>query len=598
MSSGFESQAAAPSALEFRLLGPLEVRRHGTLIDLGPPKQRAVLAVLLLHQNRVVPTARLIDELWGDAPPETARSALQGYVAGLRKGLGDGQATLSTRAPGYQLQIAPGALDLDRFEQLCAAGRASDDPAVRSASLRDALALWRDTPLGEFDGDPFAAGAAEHLEERRLAALEERIDADLALGRHASLITELDALIVEHPYRERFRAQLMLALYRAGRQADALAAYRNARAAFASGLGLEPGPELRSLERAVLAQDPALDAPRPDPGETGSPPASRVGRRRLGAALVVVAAFAAAAVGLVALTRGDEPGMAVPPNSVAVIDPATNEVVDVVQVGLRPQSIAAGGGAIWVGNLDERNLTRIDMRTRRPAGTVPLDERTPTGLAFDRGTVWVGHGLLGSVSLVDAQFGKVARVEPVTKKGAYSAAGSVAVGAGAVWAVFGDGTLARLERETGQVAGRARTDASPAGVTVGYGSVWVVSTFKATVQRFSPISLAEVHSVTVLTRPTAIAAGFGDIWVASAGADIVYRIEIGGGSIAAPIPVGDGPSAIAIGADAVWVANTAAGSVDRIDPETNRVAETIEVGEAPAGLVESGNLLWVTVQAR
>ena len=406
------------SGLEFLLLGPLEVRRDGSPLDLGPPKQRAVLALLLLRANHVVSTTRLIDELWGEAPPETARAALQVYVAGLRKALGDGQATLGTKTPGYILEVAPGALDLDRFERLRDEARACDDPAHRSALLRDALALWRDTPLGEFDGEPFAAIAAEQLEERRLAALEERIDTDLVLGRHAGLVAELDALVVQHPYRERFRGQLMLALYRSGRQADALAAYRDAREAFASGLGLEPGPELKALERAVLEQDPSLGVPRAEPAPTPPSPTARVKRRPwIVAPIALMGAVLVAVVAFFVFEGDDAPRVVVPPNSVAVIDPATNDVVQAIQVGIRPGPITAGGGEVWVGNRDDHNLTRIDMRTRRPAGTLSLDGRTPTGLAFDRGTVWVAHGLLGSVSLVDAQLGDVVRVTPVTREG-------------------------------------------------------------------------------------------------------------------------------------------------------------------------------------
>ena len=585
-------------SLEFLLLGPLEVRRHGSRLELGPPKQRAVLALLLLNPNRVVPTARLIDDLWGETPPETARSALQVYVAGIRKALGDRDATLGTKAPGYQLTVAPGALDLDRFERLRDEARACDEPVGRAGLLRDALALWRDRPLGEFDGEPFAAQVSTRLEEQRLAVLEERIDADLELGRQAELVPELDALVVEHPYRERFRRQLMLALYRSGRQADALAAYRDARAALSSGLGLEPGPELKALERAVLEQDPALDPPRVEPVATGHAPAGR-GRRGspIIAAAVLIALVIVATVAFLAFSGGDAARVAVPPNAVAVIDPATNRVVNEIQVGIRPGPITAGGGEIWVGNRDDRNLTRIDVQSQRPAGTVPLDGRTPTGLAFDRGTVWVAHGLLGSVSLVDATFGDVVGLTPVTRKGAYSSAGSVDAGAGAIWAVFGDGTLARLERTTGKVAGRASTDTSPVGAAVGYGSVWVASASRATVQRFSPLSLAEVDSVGVGSRPSAIAVGFGDVWVASAGADVVQRIDVGGRSVT-PIAVGDGPSAIVASVEAVWVANTDAGTVSRIDPDTNRVVQTIDLGEAPAGLVVAENLLWVTVQER
>ena len=232
------------SGLEFLLLGPLEVRRDGSPLDLGPPKQRAVLALLLLRANHVVSTTRLIDELWGEAPPETARAALQVYVAGLRKALGDGQATLGTKTPGYMLDVAPGALDLDRFERLRDEARARDDPAHRSALLRDALALWR--------------GHAARRVRRRAVRGDRRGAAGGAcasrLSRSGSTPTSRSAatpsswpssrpLVAEHPYRERFRGQLMLALYRSGRQAEALAAYREAREAFAStGSGSSPGP--------------------------------------------------------------------------------------------------------------------------------------------------------------------------------------------------------------------------------------------------------------------------------------------------------------------------------------------------------------------
>src|SRR5919204_376836 len=219
---------AAPR-LQFSILGPLEVWRDGAVVDLGARKRRAVLALLLLNANRVVPTQRLIDELWGDTPPETARSALQVYVAGLRKALGGEASALRTTAPGYVLNVEPGALDLDRFTALRAEAQAAVDDERRAGLLREALELWRDTPLADLSEEPFAATAVGRLEEQRLEALEQRIEADLALGRHASLVPELEALVADHPYRERLRALLMLALYRSGRQADALRAYQTAR---------------------------------------------------------------------------------------------------------------------------------------------------------------------------------------------------------------------------------------------------------------------------------------------------------------------------------------------------------------------------------
>jgi YVTN family beta-propeller protein len=570
--------------MQFRLLGPLEASLDGVELDLGSRKQRAVLALLLLNANRVIPTDRLIDELWGERPPETARSALQVYIAALRKSLGAGGVALVTRAPGYVLEVEQGAIDADRFAALRDEARATDDLALRSRLLREALDLWRDVPLADLDGEVFADAARHHLEELRVGALEERIDADLSLGRHAALVAELDELVREHPYRERLRAQQMLALYRSGRQADALAAYRAAREASVEGLGLEPGPELRALERAMLDQDPALAAPGP-PSPAADEQARRPRRLFVAAAIVFAALVAGAAIVLL-LTRQESSSVVVAPNSVAVIDPATNDVVTQVPVGLRPGPIAAERAFVWVGNLEDRSLTRIDVARRTMAGNFPLGGRTPTGLAVDRGVVWVGHGRLGSVSRVDAEFGHVLGVTPV----------SVAADAtGAIWVVFGDGTLARLDR-AGRVADSTAATISPGDVAAGYGSVWVASALKGRVQRFSPLSLAEIDSSTVGSRPSAIAVGFGDVWVASAGADVVYRIDIGGGSIDASVPVGDAPAGLAVSADAVWVANSGSGTISRIDPETNEVVETIEVGHAPVGLVAAGNLLWVTVQ--
>ncbi|MGZ8696116.1 MAG: AfsR/SARP family transcriptional regulator [Gaiellaceae bacterium] len=243
--------------MEFRLLGPLEVRAGDGPLPLGGKKQRALLALLLLNANRVVSRERLIDELWGEEPPETAVQSVQVYVSRLRKVVGAG--LLVTRNPGYVLEVGADELDLSRFERLLADARRAD-PEKAARLYRAALDLWGGPVLAEFDGEPFARVERRRLEELRMVALEERIEADLALGRHGDLIGELDALISEHPLRERLRGQLILALYRAGRQAEALDAYRAARAALDE-LGIEPSAALRQLERQVLAQDVSIDAP-------------------------------------------------------------------------------------------------------------------------------------------------------------------------------------------------------------------------------------------------------------------------------------------------------------------------------------------------
>jgi DNA-binding SARP family transcriptional activator len=246
--------------VEFRVLGPLEVWREEISLPLGSVKERALLAILLLNANQTVSRDRMVDDLWGDRAPERAAKSIQTYVSRLRKILSPG--VLRTRSPGYVLELEPEQLDLHRFERLLAEGQralAEGGAELASDLLRKALALWRGPALAEFPSEPFARGEAARLEELRLLALEARIDADLALGCHADFVGELESLVAHHPLRERFRAQLMTALYRSGRQAEALAAYQDARRVLVEELGIEPGRGLRELEQTILRQDPALE---------------------------------------------------------------------------------------------------------------------------------------------------------------------------------------------------------------------------------------------------------------------------------------------------------------------------------------------------
>lgn len=590
-----EAAVTATPNLQFRILGPLEASRGGTIIDLGPRKQRAVLAILLLNANRVVPTERLIDELWGDRPPETARSALQVYVAGLRKALGGEGIALRTSAPGYVLSVEPGALDVDRFTALRAEAQTAGDAESRSALLREALELWRDTPLADLSAEPFAATAVARLEEQRLEALEQRIDADLALGRHASLVAELEALVAEQPYRERLRAQLMLALYRSGRQAEALRAYRTARRTLGDDLGLEPSPELRELEAAILRQDAQLSL-------AGSPPSApvapveRLFNRRALAAAGIVAVVAAATASLLLLRDGSTP-LTVPPGSVAAIDPAKNEVVATLPVGSRPGPIARGQGSVWVGNLEDRTLTRIGPRGRRIQKTVPLPA-TPTGIDVGFGAVWVAHGRSGQLSRIDPAFDRVTKKVDLVGRAVYQPTAGVAVGAGSVWVVFGKSTLVRVRPAGSRPSGSTLTDVGAADVLVAHGSVWVSNSGGASVQRFDPTTFEEgpLSDLTVGRAPKGIAADREAVWVAISGEDVLARIDPSADSYAT-IPVGDGPEDVAVGAGSVWVANRLDGTVSRVDPQTNEVVATIDVGNAPSGLAFADGQVWLTVQA-
>jgi DNA-binding SARP family transcriptional activator len=246
--------------VEFRILGPLEVRAKGGVVPLAGKKQRALLTLLLLHANQVVSSNELIDELWDADSPDAGRAALRVRIHELRKVLPDD--VLQTRSPGYMVRVDPEGLDLHQFERLLEDGRrsleagAAGDAAV---ALGDALALWRGPPLADVASERFAGAAAARLEELRLVALELRLEAEMARGRNAEAVAELESLVGEHPLREQLCRLLMLALYRSGRQAEALDAYRRARDVLSGELGLEPSAALRALERAILRQDPSLD---------------------------------------------------------------------------------------------------------------------------------------------------------------------------------------------------------------------------------------------------------------------------------------------------------------------------------------------------
>ena len=249
-----------PEVLDFRILGPLEVVTERGLVALGGHKQRALLASLLLARGDVVPIDRLIEELWGEAAPRTAQTSLQNFVSQLRKVLGAD--VLETRPPGYRIRIRPEQLDAARFERLVADAR-SAPPQERRLLLRQALDLWRGPLLADFAYEQFAQNEARRLDELRVVALEEALAADVESGRHAEVVPQLEALVREQPLRERPRAQLMLALYRSGRQAEALEVYQDTRRTLVEELGIEPGPELQRLHASILRQETRLEVTRP-----------------------------------------------------------------------------------------------------------------------------------------------------------------------------------------------------------------------------------------------------------------------------------------------------------------------------------------------
>ena len=425
------------SAVEFRILGPLEGTDEIGRFRSGP-KAAGSSRPFTPAQGEVVSTDRLVDGLWGERPPPTAVKSLQVYVSQLRKALGDG--VLETRGRGYLLRLAPDQLDSDRFEVLLETGRAllaSGEAPDAADAIREALALWRGPPLADFAYEPFAQPEIVRLEELRLGAMETRIDADLALGRHAELVPELEALTRQHPLREHFRTQLMLALYRCGRQADALEGYKHARAAFVTELGLEPSRELQDLEGAILRQDPELDAPAVSRHALG------MARRRgghfiaIGGALLLSAGILAA---VITFARGDDsPGIvSAAPNSVAVIDPETNQIVAAIPVPDGPTSIAVGGGKVWVLNRDAQTISLIDAARRALVKTFAVGA-TPADLAFGAGRLWVGDSVTSSVVELEPDTGAVARkiAAPPLLPAADAPGAASAATSRLAWAQFG-----------------------------------------------------------------------------------------------------------------------------------------------------------------
>ena len=574
-------------------------------LKLGSPRQRSLLALLLLHRAEPVSSERLIDELWGEQAPPSAIKIIQGHVSDLRKLLGDG--LLATHGRGYMLQVGSDQTDLDRFESLVAEGRRAlreGDAEIAAARLRAGLGLWRGSPLADFAYESFAQSEIARLEEARLAALEDRIDSELALGEHSGLVGELEALVREHHLRERFIGQLMLALYRSGRQAEALEVYREARRRLLDELGLEPGRELAQLERGILAQDPLLG-----PSGVGDRRArARIAVRGRRSGVAIAAAGAIMLAGLIALAAtlagSGAVAVRVAANSVAAIDARSNRVTAAVPVGARPGAVAVGSGSLWVANLDDQTISRIDPRSLQTLRTIPV-AGPPTGIATSAGRVWVVESNRDTALRPDTSSIAVRRVDPefnargpAVKVGNVvpSGPGALTTQGNSVWVAPSTGPLTRLNAASGAVAQQLDPNASPAGIAAGEGALWISDNEAGNVVRVDPTGL--LTPIAVGNGPSGITVGAGAVWVADSLDDAVVRIDPGTRSVTATIRVGRSPAGLAFGAGSVWVANSGDGTVTRIDPHTNRVHATITVGGSPQAITVANGKVWVSVGAR
>ncbi len=537
--------------MEFEILGPVVVRRDGVDLAVGGRKPRVLLALLLLHANEVVSRDALIEGLWGESAPATAPHTLDNYISRLRGTLGRDR--IQTRPPGYVLRVDSVEFDLERFQALALQGRnelAAGSFAEASARLGEALEIWRGAALADLIYESSIGFEAERLEDLRLAVIEDRVEADLSLGRGPELVTELERLYGRHPLRERLVGQLMRALYRSGRQPAALDVYREARHRLADELGLEPSPQLQQLQGQILRHDLSLRTEAGRKNAASEPRLARLlSRRRTTTGLLVLLAISIVAGALVTLMTRSTPARAVADaNQLVLLREHDGAVVSTLAQTSTPAALASAGQSIWVAASNENAVIRVD----------------PSGQRTDR------------VPLP---------VQP----------GEVVVGGGAVWvSSTAGGTVTRIDPSTDAVTKTVHLGATPGGMCFCFGALWVVDPGGHAVLRLDAASGRETRSITVPgSTPTSITGGRRALWIASYDAGTVTEMEPRTGSPVNVIHVGQGPSSLAYGSGSLWVANTLDGTVSQIDATSGSVVRTIPTGSSPSAVTFARGALWV-----
>ena len=523
--------------MEFRLLGPLQV--VGDAEPLPRAQQvRTLLIFLLLHANEPVPASRLADILWADTPPPSAQKIVQVRISDLRKVVKE---RLRTVPAGYLLSVEPGELDAERARAL-AARAAVASVADAAALAREALSLWRGQPLSDVLYEPFAQTEIRALDDLRLELLERRFDAAVALGQDADLVGELRAVVDEHPHREHLRALLMLALYRSGAQADALAVHREGVRYLRDELGLDPAPELQELERRILRHDPTLGKPRPSPSTS----LLRRRRRRFIAGIGAIALAVAAGVVAAFVVRGGGPALR--PRADAVAHFTTGGRLDqVLAAGSVPQAVAMVNGSIFVSNYGDGTVERI----RRDGAS---------------------HAVVAG--------------GPVS---------ALASGFGAVWALdAADGVLSRLDPATGAVTGGVSVGHTPSALAVGANGIWLVGESSGSVMRVDPRTLRTMLIPVHLTDPVGVAVAGGSLWISDGSARRIVQVDPRTGQRRKSFTVAFPTGAIAVAYGSVWTSDPDGEEVTALAPASGR-RSYIAVGNHPTTLALGGGEVWVVV---
>jgi ABC-type transport system substrate-binding protein/DNA-binding SARP family transcriptional activator len=550
----------------------LEATVDGQPIALGGRRQRAVLAVLLLHANELVVADRLVEEAWSGRPPAGAIGTLQTYISRLRRVLEGTGAVITTRGDAYQLVVDPEELDVLSFQRLVEEGQRAlrGGEAARARGLfTEALGLWRGEPMADLAYDGFAADAIRDLGETWLAARSGRVEADLMMGHgDAALVADIRGLIERSPFDERLREQLMLALYRSGRQAEALAAYQEARRMLVGDYGIEPTARLRDLERAILLHDPALDlaapidrtnAPRERndglvagsdaSGGTGAEPRrSRRGSRMtlilVGAGAVIAALVA---VGAILGRGGSRSPLRLPANAVVSLDPRSGRVQTETSLRDPPSAMTVGAGAVWVAEASAAQVERIDAAT----GTA-----TPIAVGHDPSAIVAG---LGAVWVADTGDGTVSRINPTDY---FRRVATIPVGDG------------------------------PSGIAVVRGALWVTDRLDDTLVKVDPTRDRFSKRITLAAPPTCVAGTADAVWVCEPSIGIVEEVNATTAEQVESVPVSGGPTAVSAIGGRVWV-TAADGTTSVIDPTHDDRVVTGVVGGGPASIAGADGSVWV-----
>jgi DNA-binding SARP family transcriptional activator/ABC-type branched-subunit amino acid transport system substrate-binding protein len=594
---------AAGSGWTFGILGPLTVRDGGEDVDLGGRRQRALLALLLLRRGEAISADRLVEDLWKSPPPGAAKT-LQVYVSRLRTVLGD--KVVVRQGPGYVLDVDATALDAARFEVLLDQGRrllVAGDHRAALANLDEALALWCGAPLSEFAYEDWAQPERRRLEELRLLAIEERIEARLALGEHDRLVPELDTLVAAHPLRERLRAQAMLALYRAGRQADALELFGDGRRRLVDELGVEPGPELQELQQQILAHATALG-----PMARTRPLAGARNARKLVAVgvLFILGATAAAAV---ELTSGGSSAIA--GNALASLDPVSGAPRTQVLLPSPATDIAVGGGSVWALSGDTGTITELDERTGRLLATFAAGVRA-VDVAYGGGKLWLlasgsspQHGTPATVAEIDPQSRAIIDTIPLPQVpqtapffyGHLPGAHLLAWAAGSLWAIGSDGSVYRVDPGRGRIVATV-PKLSGRGIAAIGNIVWVrldqsgPTTFEridpATDRAGNPLQTPAIG----LNAPASFALGAGALWVPDSYAGLLYRITPGKPPVVRAAQLGVGVDSVAFAGSSVWAGDEVHDTLTRVDATGDRVLRVIAV-PSPQSVAATPAGVWI-----